>query len=194
MVQSGMATGISARVSTGPAGRAMAEPIEADLLAGLQQHLTMERQAHIAYVALALWCAERELRGFAGLFKQEASDEQQHAALFADYLVARGQSVQLEALPAPQQQWADLEQILAGVFQMEVDVTSSLQQLHAQAERCGDVRTTIFLDPIIQGQIASEHHVAHLLGRVRFAAGNPAALLMIDGELSAGQSAPVTLA
>jgi hypothetical protein len=29
---------------------------------------------------------------------------------------------------------------------------------------------------------------------VRFAAGNPAALLVIDGELSAGHSAPVTLA
>ncbi|MFM1811291.1 MAG: hypothetical protein RLZZ336_229 [Cyanobacteriota bacterium] len=181
-------------VATGPTGRAMAEPIEADLLAGLQQHLTMERQAHIAYVALALWCAERELRGFASLFKQEAGDELLHANLFADYLLARSQSVQLEALPAPRQQWSGLEQILADVFQMEVDVTSSLQQLYAQAERAGDVRTTVFLDPIIQGQITSEHQAAHLLGRVRFAAGNPAALLVIDGELSAGHSAPVTLA
>jgi len=194
MVQSGVATGLAASVSTGPAGRAMAEPIETDLLAGLQQHLTMERQAHIAYVALALWCAERELRGFASLFKQEATDEQHHAALFADYLLARGQSVQLEALPAPRQHWSDLEQILVNVFQMEADVTSSLQQLYAQAERNGDVRTTVFLDPIIQGQITAEHQIAHLLGRVRFAAGNPAALLVIDGELSAGQSAPITLA
>ena len=172
----------------------MAQPIEADLLSGLQQHLTMERQAHIAYVALSLWCSERELRGFAALFKQEATDELQHTSLFADYLVARGQSVQLESLPAPRQQWSDLEQILAGVFQMEVDVTSSLQQLYAQGERCGDVRTTVFLDPIIQGQLASENQAAHLLGRVRFAAGNPAALLVIDGELAAGQSAPTTLA
>ena len=172
----------------------MAQPIETDLLSGLQQHLTMERQAHIAYVALALWCSERELRGFAALFKQEAADELLHASVFADYLVARGQSVQLEALPAPRQQWADLEQILAGVFQMEVDVTSSLQQLYAQAERCGDVRTTVFLDPLIQGQLASENQAAHLLGRVRFAAGNPAALLVIDGELAAGQSTPTTLA
>ncbi len=194
MVQSGVATGIPTSVATGPGGRAMAQPIETDLLSGLQQHLTMERQAHIAYVALALWCSERELRGFAALFKQEAADELLHASVFADYLVARGQSVQLEALPAPRQQWADLEQILAGVFQMEVDVTTSLQQLYAQAERSGDVRTTVFLDPMIQGQLASEDQAAHLLGRVRFAAGNPAALLVIDGELAAGQSTPTTLA
>jgi ferritin len=172
----------------------MAEPMEVDLLAGLQQHLTMERQSHNSYLALALWCAEREMRGFASLFKQEAIDEQHHAALFADYLLARGQRVELDALPAPCQNWADLEHILVNVFQMEADVTTSLQQLYSQAERSGDVRTTVFLDPIIQGQISSEHQAAHLLGRVRFAAGNPAALLVIDGELSAGQIAPVTMA
>jgi ferritin len=52
----------------------------------------------------------------------------------------------------------------------------------------------VFLDPMIQGQLASEDQAAHLLGRVRFAAGNPAALLVIDGELAAGQSTPTTLA
>ena len=194
MVQTGTARGEGSAVATGPAGRAMAQPMDPDLLAGLQQHLTMERQAHIAYTAFALWCAERELRGFVQHFKQEAADEQQHAALFADYLVSRGQTVQLEALPAPRQQWSDIEECLAAVFQMEAEVTTSLQQLYALAERNGDVRTTVFLDPIIQGQIDAEHHAAHLLGRVRLARGNAAALLVIDGELSAGQSLPAALA
>ncbi len=154
----------------------------------------MEREAHIAYLAMALWCAERELRGFAFHLKQEASEEQTHAALFADYLVARGQTVRFEALPAPRQQWQDCSDLLNSVFQMEADVTTSLQQLYRLAERSGDVRTTVFLDPIIQGQIDGEHQVAHLLGRVKLAQGNSAALLMIDGELSAGQSKPTTLA
>jgi ferritin len=61
-------------------------PIE--LLAGLHQHLTMERQASAAYWALALWFAERELRGFAHYLKQESRDELHHAGLFADYLIA----------------------------------------------------------------------------------------------------------
>ena len=194
MVQSGLATAGNPTIATGPAGRAIAQPMDTDLLSALQQHLTMERHAHIAYTALALWCAERELRGFTQHFKQEAADELQHAALFADYLVARGQSVTFEALPAPRQQWLDCEEILAAVFAMEVDVTTSLHQLYALAERSGDVRTTVFLDPIIQGQIDSEHEVAHILGRVKLARGNAAALLMIDGELSAGQSQPATLA
>jgi ferritin len=192
MVESGRTTAVS--LPSGPAGRAVAQPMDPELHTALQQHLTMERQAHIAYTALALWCCERELRGFAQHFKAEAADELQHAGLFADYLVARGQSVSFEALPAPRQQWQDCEDILAAVFAMEADVTTSLQQLYALAERAGDVRTTVFLDPIIQGQTDAEHQVAHILGRVRLARGNAAALLMIDGELSAGQSQPASLA
>ena len=41
-----------------------------------------------------------------------------------------------------------------------------------------------------KGQIESEHQFAHLLGRVRFAGGQAAALLIIDGELAAGQHNP----
>jgi ferritin len=69
---------------------------------------------------------------------------------------------------------------------MEADVTASLQQLYAMAERAGDVRTSVFLDPMVQGQIEAENQAAHLLGRVRFSRADPAAMLVLDGELRAG--------
>ena len=50
------------------------------------------------------------------------------------------------------------------------------------AERESDIRTTVFLDPIIELQLQSEHEFAHLLGRVRFADHQAAALLIIDNE------------
>jgi ferritin len=171
-------------VNTGPAGRAMAQPMDAELVEALQQHLTMERQASAAYFAMAIWFAERELRGFGHFFKHEAQDEQEHAGTVADYLIARGQTVVLQDISAPRQSWASAEEIVAASFAMEADVTSSLQQLYAMAERAGDTRTTVFLDPLVDNQVASEGTFAHVLGRVRFAQNQPAALLIIDGELS----------
>lgn len=184
----------SSPVAIGPAGRAMAQPMDAALLEGLQQHLTMERQASAAYWAMAIWFGERELRGFCHYLKGEASNEQHHAGLVADYLMARGQSVLLEPVASPRQHWRDPEELFSAIFQMEADVTTSLHQLYAMAERAGDVRTTVFLDPIVQGQIDSEHEAAHLLGRIRFAQGNPAAMLVIDGELSDGKHTPESVA
>jgi len=176
-------------VATGPAGRAMAQPMEAGLLAGLQDHLGLERKASAAYWAMALWFAERELRGFAAHLMAESRGEQHHSGLVADYLIARGQTVELGELPAPCQQWSDPESLLADAFRLETDVTTSLQLLYSMAERAGDVRTTVFLDPMVQGQIDAENGAAYLLGRVRFGRQEPSSLLLIDGELAAGQAA-----
>jgi len=179
---------------TGPAGRAMAQSMEAALVEALNHHLTMERSASAAYFAIAIWFAERELRGFSHFFKQEAIQEQVHAAHFADYLIARGQSVVLQEVPAPRQEWSSTDAIMEASFQMESDVTTSLHQLYAMAERAADMRTTVFLDPLIENQVNSEDQFAHLLGRVRFAQNQASAMLIIDGELSNGNNSPAKMA
>tara|TARA_Y100000766_G_scaffold47554_1_gene37810 strand:+ start:481 stop:1068 length:588 start_codon:yes stop_codon:yes gene_type:complete len=180
-------------IQAGPSGRAVAEQMNSDLLTAFQLHLNMERQAHTVYFAAALWCAERELRGFAQFFRNESLSELQHSAKFADFLIARGQTVELHDLPAPQQQWSMPIDLMATSFQMEVDVTTSLQQLYAFAERSSDTRTTVFLDPMIEKQTQSEHEFAHLLGRVRFADNQASALLLIDNELELGKFQPASM-
>ena len=76
------------------------------------------------------------------------------------------------------------------IFKRLLYVTASLQQLYSLAERSSDTRTTVFLDPIMEGQIQSEHEFAHLLGRVRFAGEQAAALLILDAELADGNNSP----
>ena len=180
-------------VAVGPVGRAKAEDMSPELLEALQQHLNMERQAHAAYFAAAIWFAERELRGFASYFRQESQSEHNHAAKFGEYLIARGQTVELHTIEAPRQSWKSPEEIMATSFLLEADVTTSLHQLYAIAERSNDVRTTVFLDPMVEKQVEAEHEFAHLLGRVRFANDQAAALLILDNELLEGRHAPATL-
>ena len=183
----------SITVPTGPAGRAMAEPMSNELLDLMQAHLNLERQSAAAYFAAAVWFAERELVGFAEHMRDEAKQEEQHAAKFADYLISRGQRTVLDTVEPPRQQWPDIEQVIANVFRMEADVTASVLQLYGNAENDQDVRTTVFLDPIVDGQRLSEHEAAYLLGRVKFAANNPAALMIIDAELREGEAEPAKL-
>lgn len=187
------AASYSATLCLGPSGRAVAQEMDPALLAALQHHLNLERAASSTYFAMAIWFGERELRGFSSFFKEEGQSEQEHAGRFADYLIARGQTVELHDLSAPRQDYESAEEIMAASFQLEVDVTSSLQQIYAIAERSADLRTTTFLDPVVEAQVASEHEFAHLFGRVRFAQGQPAAILIIDNELSDGKHSPASL-
>jgi ferritin len=76
---------------------------------------------------------------------------------------------------------------------MEADITASLHQLYAFGEHASDVRTTVFLDPMVDQQTQAENEFAYLLGRVRFAGDDKSALLVIDNELYKGQHQPATL-
>ncbi|WP_413403687.1 MULTISPECIES: ferritin [unclassified Synechococcus] len=180
-------------VPTGPAGRAMAEPMSTEMLDLMEAHLNLERQSAADYFAAAVWFAERELTGFAEHLRDEAKQEEQHAAKFADYLISRGQRPVLDTIEPPRQQWTGVEQVIANVFRMEADVTASVLQLYNTAEKDIDRRTTVFLDPIVDGQRLSEHEAAYLLGRVKFAAENPAAVMIIDAELREGEAEPAKL-
>ena len=187
------ATQATITVPVGPAGRAMAEPMSGEMLDLMQAHLNLERQSAADYFAAAIWFAERELSGFAEHLRDEAKQEQEHAAKFADYLISRGQRPVLDAVEPPRQQWTDVEQVIANVFRMEADVTASVLQLYGTAEGDNDKRTSVFLDPIVDGQRLSEHEAAYLLGRVKFAAGNPAAVMIIDAELREDEAEPAKL-
>ena len=180
-------------IATGPSGRAMAETMTQEMVDQLQAHLNMERQSSAAYFAAAIWFAERELTGFAEYLRNEGKQEQEHAAKFADYLISRGQTVELDTIEAPRQAWPDPEEVIANVFRMEADVTSSVLLLYSIAERASDQRTTVFLDPVVDDQRNSEHEAAYLLGRVKYANDERAAMMIIDAELREEEAKPAKL-
>ena len=170
-------------VNYGPSGRAIAQPMDAGLLDNFFEHLTMERFANVQYFSIYLWFQERDLDGFASYFLKESQGEMEHAYKFADYLIARGQNIKLKELPAPLQTWDSIDDLISYSFNMEADLTSSLQQLYSISERISDTRSNVFLDPIVDAQIKSEDEFAHLLGKVKFASNQPSAILLINSDL-----------
>lgn len=171
-------------ITFGPSGRAVSHPIDTDLLENLYHHLSMERNANVQYYAMSLWFQERDLNGFSDFFLNESKGEMEHSYKFSNYLISRGQTVKLHEINAPLQSWDNIEHLISYAFNMESDLTSSLQQLYSISERSSDTRTNVFLDPIVEAQIASEDEFAHILGQVRFASDQPSAILLIDSELS----------
>ena len=170
-------------INFGQSGRAVAQPMESNLLENFFGHITMERFANVQYFSIYIWFQERDLNGFSAYFLKESQGEMEHAQKFADYLIARGQTVKLNDIPAPIQNWDSIEDLISYSFNMEADLTSSLQQLYAISERNSDTRTNVFLDPIVEAQTKSEDEFANILGKVKFASNQPSAILLIDSDL-----------
>mgnify|MGYP001157308138 FL=1 len=174
----------TSEVNFGLSGRAIAQDLDKDLLDNLYHHLTMERTASVQYYAMSLWFQEKDLSGFSSFFLNESKDEMDHAYIFSDYLIARGQRVDLHEIAKPVQDWQCIKDVISYAFNMEADLSTSLQQLYSIAERSFDSRTSVFLDPIMEAQIKSEDEFAHILGQVKFSDEQPSAILIIDNELS----------
>tara|TARA_Y100000589_G_scaffold246185_1_gene233928 strand:+ start:229 stop:783 length:555 start_codon:yes stop_codon:yes gene_type:complete len=168
----------------GPSGRAIAQELDISLLENLYEHLTMERNANVQYFSMSLWFKERELRGFSSFFLKESKEEMHHAQKFTDYLIARGYKINLKELPSPVQEWDSIQEIVNFAFKMESDLTTSIEQLYSFSERASDIRTSVFLDPIVEAQIKSEDTFAYLSGKVKFSENQPSAILIIDKELN----------
>jgi ferritin len=158
----------------------------ADLLKGLNAHLSLEFRAAHEYLAMSIWLAEHDLPGFSKWMRQQSSDELMHAQRIIDHLVERDQKVKLPAVAAPPAEWKSAEVLCAHVLKNEKDVTASINNLYAMAEKAKDRPATVMLQWFVNEQMEEEAAARAVLGRIRLAGNTGVGLLMIDQELSSG--------
>jgi ferritin len=161
--------------------------MNSDLLNGLNEHLKLEFRASHEYLAMAIWLAEHDLPGFSKWMRQQSSDELMHAQRLIDHLVERDQRVILPAIDAPPTGWKSAEALCAHVLKNEQDVTASINNLYALAEKAKDRPATVMLQWFVTEQMEEEAAARALLGRIRLAGNSGVGLLMIDQELSSGK-------
>jgi ferritin len=157
-----------------------------DLLKGLNQHLTLEFRAAHEYLAMSIWLAEHDLPGFSKWMRKQSGDELMHAQRIIDHLVERDQTVKLPPIPAPPGSWKTAEALCEHVLKNEQEVTTSINDLYAKAEKAKDRPATVMLQWFVNEQMEEEAAARAVLGRIRLAGNTGVGLLMIDQELSSG--------
>lgn len=160
--------------------------MNAALLKGLNTHLTLEFRASHEYLAMAIWLEAHDMPGFATWMKQQSSDERLHAQKIIDHLVERDQEVTLPAVAAPPRTWKSVEALCAHVLKNEQEVTASINNLYAVAEKAKDRPAQVLLQWFVNEQMEEEAAARAVLGRIRLGGGTGVGLLMIDQELAGG--------
>ena len=161
--------------------------MNAALLKGLNTHLTLEFRASHEYLAMAIWPEAHDMPGFATWMKQQSSDERLHAQKIIDHLVERDQEVTLPAVAAPPRTWKSVEALCAHVLRNEQEVTASINDLYAVAEKAKDRPAQVLLQWFVNEQMEEEAAARAVLGRIRLGGSTGVGLLMIDQELAGGK-------
>ncbi len=140
--------------------------IKPGVLKELQRQVNQELGAAHAYLALAAWCHDQNLKGFARYFSTQAKEEREHAQKFMDHLLDRGTMPRLSALPEPKTDFGGLADIAQQALSMEQSNSAGVNACYAAAVRDGDVAAQVLLQWFVTEQVEEENWANEMVERV----------------------------
>ena len=157
-------------------------PVPAALIGELQRQLNHEYGAAHAYAALAIWCADQNLKGFARYFHKQSAEEREHAQRLVDHLIARGVMPEVSALQAPRTRFESLLDVARHAQSMEQANTAGILQAYKAALKEGDLPAQVALQWFISEQVEEESWCDEMVDRVE-AASRTAAFGYLDRHI-----------
>lgn len=156
---------------------------------GFKRQITTELASSAAYLQMAIYFADRNLTGMSSWMRAQSEEERSHALRFLDFVLDRGHRPELGPQLAPAAEFADAEAVFAAALEQEQEVTKAIHDLYALVTKDGDLASLPFLLEFVAEQTEEEAMVETILARIRLAAGDPSAILMLDQELGGRASA-----
>ncbi len=157
-----------------------------ELAKAINNHLSCEFQASHTYLAMSIWLREKDLAGFSLYMQNKSQEERGHADRLITYLVDCDEQVELPSVDAPQRSWTSTQSLFDQVYEMEQAVTASINRIYSMAEKAGERSATAMLDWFVGEQLQEEAEARFVRKRLRLAAGNSAALLLLDQQFLDG--------
>lgn len=141
-------------------------PIPKILVSELQRQLNHELGAAHAYAALAVWCFDRNLKGFARYFYKQSGEEREHAQKFMDHLLDRHVMPELAGLPAPKSGFKTLVEVARHARAMEQANTEGIHRAYEVAVKQKDYPAQVLLHWYINEQVEEEAWSDEMVARV----------------------------
>ncbi|MGA2280515.1 MAG: ferritin [Verrucomicrobiota bacterium] len=143
--------------------------IPSKTLTELNRQINCELTAAHAYLALSVWCASRSLKGFAGFFAKQSSEEREHAEKLMDHVQDRGVAPELTAIAAPKQNFKSLLEVVEKAQAMEQANTGGINAVYEAAVAARDYPAQVLMHWFIKEQVEEEAWASELVDRVQAA-------------------------
>ena len=151
----------------------------------LNGQINEEMYSSYLYLSMAAYFESVDLPGFASWMHVQAREEELHVHKLFGFVVERGGRVVLEAIDKPPTEWESPLHAFEAAFAHEQEVSRMISDLVALAREQRDAATESFLRWFVDEQVEEEANVDRIVKMLRMSAGQPAAMFMIDRDLSA---------
>jgi ferritin len=135
------------------------------------------------YLSMAGSFEVANLPGFAHWMRQQSREELEHAMKFFDFLLDRGEHIQLRAIEEPPYAFRSPLDTFEQALEHEKEITARIHDLYELAVRENDYPAQVFLNWFVAEQVEEEKSATEIVERLRMAGEDGAALLLLDSEL-----------
>jgi ferritin len=149
----------------------------------LNEQIKHELYSFYLYLSMAGSFETADLPGFAHWMREQSEEEREHAMKFFDFLLDRGEHVQLQAIDQPPYAFRSPLDTFEQALEHEKEITSRIHRLYELSIQENDYPTQVFLNWFVKEQVEEEKAATEIVERLRMAGEDGAALLLLDKEL-----------
>jgi ferritin len=157
--------------------------MKSNIIEAIHQQINNEFNSSYAYLAMASWCASKNLDGFAAWMKLQAKEEIEHGMKLYEYLHDRGIKAELRAINKPKADWKNVLDLFQEVCKLEHAQTHAINRLVDLAIEEREHATKTILHWFLEEQVEEEATVQKIKEKLELIQSDPAGILFIDKEM-----------
>src|ERR1700722_3848587 len=160
--------------------------LSATLRSALNSQMTKEAHASQIYLSYGAWADSEGFGGISNFLFRHAQEERNHMMKILEYILKRGSTVHVAAIPAPPPHPTSINNCFEKVFEHEVDNTNAVYKLVKMSLDEQDWATWNFMQWFVKEQIEEETLAMNLIDKMKIAGGEKIssdALYSLDRDL-----------
>jgi len=164
------------------------------MIDAINDQINYELLSSYLYLSMVAYCDDNDYQGAANFYRIQAKEEVDHAMKFYDYLLERDARVILKGIPDPEIEFGGYKDTFEKSLAHEKTVTKRIYNLMDLAIEEREHATISFLNWYVDEQVEEESNFNAILGKLKRAELDPAALYMLDDELLTRVYVPIATA
>jgi len=148
--------------------------LSASIEAALNDQMTKEAHASQIYLSYGSWADSQGYGGISNFLFRHAHEERNHMMKILEYILKRGGTAKVSAIPAPPPDPTSVNNCFEKVFGHEVDNTTAIYRIVKMSHDEGDWATWNFMQWFVKEQTEEENLAISLMDKIKIAGGENA--------------------
>ncbi|WP_425629614.1 ferritin [Cellulophaga lytica] len=149
----------------------------------LNNQIKIEAESSQIYLAMACWAEVKGLEGVAGFMYDQSNEERDHMLKLIKFVNERGGHAQISELAAPNVTFTSFKEMFEKLFEHEVFVSNSINELVHITLQEKDYATHNFLQWYVSEQIEEEAMARTILDKINLIGDDKGGLYLFDRDI-----------